>query len=68
MLKLMAANKTQHCAAADKVAKILNSTSASFFTGLEQEDQSSILDVLADYFDDDCANDHDDKGNYIQII
>ena len=64
----MAANKTQHCVAADKVAKILNSTSASFFTGLEQEDQSSILDVLADYFEDDCANDHDDKGNYIRIM
>ena len=64
----MAAYKTQHCAAADRVGKILNSTSASFFTGLKQEDQSSILDVLADYFDDDCANDHDDKGNYIQIM
>ena len=23
---------------------------------------------VADYFDDDCANDHDDKGNYIQIM
>ena len=33
---------------------------------MEQEDQSSILDVLADYFDDDCSNNHDDKGNYIR--
>ena len=22
--------------------------------------------MLADYFDDDCANNHDDKGNYMQ--
>ena len=34
---------------ADKVAKILNSTCASFYLGLNTEDQTSLLDVLEDY-------------------
>ena len=35
-----------------RVARILNSTSASFFTGLSASDQTSLLDVLEDYFFD----------------
>ena len=42
-------SKARH--SADKVAKILNSTGASFYSGWNTEDQTS-LDVLEDYFYD----------------
>ena len=45
-----------------EIAKILNSTSTSFFSGLEEDDQSSLFDVLADYFDDECIRE-EDRGN-----
>ena len=44
-----------------KIAKILNSTSTSFFSGLGEDNQSSLFDVLADYFDDECIR--EDRGN-----
>ena len=53
------ASKARH--SADKVAKILNSTGASFYSGLNTEDQTSLLDVLEDYFCD--ANEQEqEKG------
>jgi hypothetical protein len=33
-----------------QVARILNSTSNAFFTGLDKEDQSSLCGVLEEYF------------------
>ena len=42
---------TTRCSA-EQVAKILNSTSASFFSGLSTSDQTSLVDVLEDYFYD----------------
>ena len=33
-----------------QVARILNTTSASFFSGLHENDQTSLIGVLEDYF------------------
>ena len=49
----------------DQIAKILNSTSTSFFSGLNAEDQTSMFEVLTDYFDD--ANEHETGMNTIYM-
>ena len=58
----MASKKIQ---STDQVAKILNSTNTSFFTGLNAEDQTSMLEVLTDYFDD--ANEHETGMNKMRM-
>ena len=35
-----------------QVAKILNSVGGAFFSGLDKDDQNSLLDVLEDYYYD----------------
>jgi len=44
-----------------QVAKILNSTSVSFLDGLDGEDQSALMDVLTDYFDDKVGEESEER-------